>query len=185
MGNAFVEEGKKILRDGKILKGIDAEENFNTELNELTFELEVLYPMDYQEFKKEFPNTIELVSTVEGNGVLDAVKNGIVIEGWYEKNLVQKIISNIKENIQDPERQEELVQLRTNVMNEIKRMKDDFDIEWSADLFFKCWKIKEGELVKQELESAKGEKLAEKRIQTLKDIGGLEFLAKLQNEIYE
>ena len=133
MGFNFREQGKIILKDAKCIKGVQAEENFNTEINELTFELEELYPLNYEEFKKEFPKTIELVSTVTGSTVIDAVKKGIVIEGWAVKTNVDKTIQNIKNNIKDVEEQEKLIQLRIDVMNEIERMKEDFDMDWSQD----------------------------------------------------
>ena len=61
MGLKFVEQAKAIIKDCKVIKGEDAEENFNKELNELTFEVEEIYPLTYKEFKKEFPKIIELI----------------------------------------------------------------------------------------------------------------------------
>lgn len=180
----FEEEAKTIIKDGKILKGEDAKENFNTELNELTFEIEELYPLDYSEFKKEFPRTIELIGKVNGNGVVDAVNKGLVIQGWTVKTNVDQIIKNISANLKDAEKAEEEISLRKDVLAETKRMKEDFDIEWNQDLFWKCWKIKEGEIRFDQLVQFKGEKLANKRIDTLRNIGGLEFLKVLQEEIY-
>lgn len=185
LGTKFIDEGKNILRDGKVLKGKEALENFNHELNELTFELEELYPLNYEEFKTNFPKTIELVKKVSGNMVVDAVNKGLVIQGWSEKTNVDKITENIKKNIKDSERAEEEIQLRNDVLKEISRMKEDFEIEWSQDLFWKCWKIKEGEIRMQQLKEFKGEDLANKRIQTLEEIGGLDFLRVLQKEVYQ
>ena len=185
LGTKFIDEGKNILRDGKVLKGREALENFNHELNELTFELEELYPLNYEEFKTNFPKTIELVKKVSGNMVVDAVNKGLVIQGWSEKTNVDKITDNIKKNIKDSERANEEIQLRNDVLKEISRMKEDFEIEWSQDLFWKCWKIKEGEIRMQQLKEFKGEDLANKRIQTLEKIGGLDFLRVLQKEVYQ
>lgn len=184
LGNSFVDEGKNVLKDGKILKGEDAELNFNTELNELTFEIEELYPLTYKEFKKEFPKTIELVKKVNGNGVVDAVNKGYVIQGWTIESNVNQIIENIKKNVKDPEEANKEIRLRQDVLAETIRMKEDYSIEWNQDLFWKCWKIKEGEARREYLEDFKGKKLAEKRINTLKNIGGIEFLKILQDEIY-
>ena len=185
LGTKFIDEGKNILRDGKVLKGREALENFNHELNELTFELEELYPLNYEEFKTNFPKTIELVKKVSGNMVVDAVNKGLVIQGWSEKTNVDKITDNIKKNIKDSERANEEIQLRNDALKEISRMKEDFEIEWSQDLFWKCWKIKEGEIRMQQLKEFKGEDLANKRIQTLEKIGGLDFLRVLQKEVYQ
>ena len=185
LGLKFVEEAKRIIKDAKVIKGLDAEENFNTELNELTFELEELYPLNYEEFKKEFPRTIELVKTIKGSIVTDSVKKGFVIQGWYVESNVEEIINNIKKNMKDGEKAKEMIALRKDVMEEINRMKKDFDIEWNQDLFWKTWKIKEGEARWNYLKNYKGEKWAQKRIDTIKNIGGLEFVKILQNEIYE
>ncbi len=181
----FEEEAKTILKDGKILKGEEAKENFNTELNGLTFEIEELYPLNYDEFAKEFPRTIELVEQVSGNGIVDAVNDGHVIQGWSVESNVNIIINNIKQNVKDPELAEKQITLRQDVFKEITRMKKDFDIEWSQDLFWKCWKIKEGALRLQQLIEFKGETLAQKRIDTIKQIGGIEFLKVLQKEVYQ
>ena len=159
----FEEEAKTILKDGKVLKGEEAKENFNTELNGLTFEIEELYPLNYDEFVKEFPRTIELVEQVSGNGIVDAVNDGHVIQGWSVESNVNIIINNIKQNVKDPELAEKQITLRQDVLKEITRMKKDFDIEWSQDLFWKCWKIKEGALRLQQLIEFKGETLAQKR----------------------
>ena len=180
----FEEEAKNIIKDGKILKGEEAEENFNTELNELTFEIEELYPLNYSEFKKEFPRTIELISKVNGNGVVNAVNKGFVIQGWTTKTNVEQIIKNISTNLKDAKKAEEEISLRKDVLAETTRMKKDFDIEWNQDLFWKCWKIKEGEIRYEQLVQFKGEKLAQKRIDSLKKIGGIEFLKVLQDEVY-
>ena len=184
LGTKFDEEAKKILADGKILKGKDAEENFNTELNELTFEIEQLYPLDYQQFKENFPNTIKLVSKVPGTKILDNVNKGFVVQSWAVKTNVDSVIDNIKKNIKDTEKAQEEITLRENVFEEIKRMKESFDIEWSQDLFWKCWKIKEGERQLKELQDLKGETLAQNRIDTLNKIGGIDFLQELQKEVY-
>lgn len=181
----FEEEAKTILKDGKVLKGEEAKENFNTELNGLTFEIEELYPLNYDEFVKEFPRTIELVEQVSGNGVVDAVNDGHVIQGWSVESNVNIIINNIKQNVKDSELAEKQIALRQDVLKEITRMKKDFDIEWSQDLFWKCWKIKEGALRLQQLIEFKGETLAQKRIDTIKQIGGIEFLKVLQKEVYQ
>lgn len=181
----FEEEAKTILKDGKVLKGEEAKENFNTELNGLTFEIEELYPLNYDEFVKEFPRTIELVEQVSGNGIVDAVNDGHVIQGWSVESNVNIIINNIKQNVKDPELAEKQITLRQDVLKEITRMKKDFDIEWSQDLFWKCWKIKEGALRLQQLIEFKGETLAQKRIDTIKQIGGIEFLKVLQKEVYQ
>lgn len=184
LGLKFVEEAKKIIKDAKVIKGVDSEENFNTELNELTFELEELYSLNYKEFKKEFPRTIELVETIKGSIVTDSVKKGFVIQGWYVESNVEEIINNIKNNVKDKQKADEMIALRKDVMEEINRMKNDFDIEWNQDLFWKCWKVKEGEARWNYLKNYKGEKWAQKRIDTIKSIGGLEFVKVLQNEIY-
>ena len=184
MGLKFVEEAKKIIKDCKVIKGEDAEENFNTELNTLTFEVEELYPLTYKEFKKEFPNIIKLVETVGGAIVTDSVKKGLVIQGWAVESNVKEVIDNIKKNIKDTEKAQELISLRENVMEEINRMKKDFEMEWNQDLFWKCWKIKEGEKRWNYLKDFKGETLAKKRIENIKNIGGIEFCKKLQEEIY-
>ena len=184
LGNNFKDEGKKILADGKILKGRDAKENFNTELNQLTFEIEELYPLNYEEFKANFPNTIALVNTVQSINVIDAVNKGLVIQGLAVKTNVDKTIENIKENIKDPEKAQIEIDLRNNVFKEIQRMKDDFEIEWCEDIFWKCWKIKEGEKQFENLLKQKGETLTEKRIKTIENIGGIEFLKALQKEVY-
>lgn len=181
----FEEEAKTILKDGKVLKGEEAKENFNTELNGLTFEIEELYPLNYDEFVKEFPRTIELIEQVSGNGIVDAVNDGHVIQGWSVESNVNIIINNIKQNVKDPELAEKQITLRQDVLKEITRMKKDFDIEWSQDLFWKCWKIKEGALRLQQLIEFKGETLAQKRIDTIKQIGGIEFLKVLQKEVYQ
>lgn len=185
LGTKFVDEGKTVLKDGKILKGEEAEENFNTELNELTFEIEQLYPLDYEQFKAEFPKTIELVRKVTGNNVVNAVNKGLVLQGWALRTNVDEVIGNIKKNIKDSDKAKEEISLREDVFDEIQRMKEDFDIEWSQDLFWKCWKIKEGQLRREQLVELKGKDLADKRIQTLKNIGGLDFLKVLQAEIYQ
>ena len=184
LGLKFVEEAKKIVKDCKVIKGEDAEENFNTTLNTLTFEVEELYPLTYKEFKKEFPRTIELVETVGGSIVTDSVKKGLVLQGWALETNVNEIINNIKKNVKDEKKREEAITLRKDVMEEISRMKNDFDIEWSQDLFWKCWKIKEGEARWNYLKNTKGEKLAKKRIDTIRKVGGIEFCKLLQEEIY-
>lgn len=184
LGLKFVETGKKTLRDGKVIKGEESLKNFNTEVNELTFEIEELYPLNYEEFKKEFPKTIELVEIVSGGTVVNAVKKGIVISGFSLKTNVDEIIKNIENNVEDEKKRKEAIQLRLDVLNETQRMKDEFNIEWCEDLFWKTWKIKEGEARWNYLVKTKGEKLAKKRIQSIKDIGGLEFLEALQKEIY-
>ena len=181
----FVDEAKVILQNGKVLKGEDAREHFNTELNELTFAIDTLYPLDYEEFKQEFPKTIELIEKVNGNNVVDGVNKGFVIQGWGVKSNVDEIINNIRNNIKDEELANEEIQLRKDVLSEISRMKKDFNIEWNQDLFWKCWKIKEGRIRDEYLKDFLGESLAEKRIETLKQIGGLEFLKVLQKEVYE
>lgn len=184
MGLKFVEKAKNILKDGKVIKGENAKENFNTELNELTFEVEELYPLTYEEFKKEFPKTIELVETVKGSIVTDSVKKGLVLQGWSLETNVNEIIKRINKNVKDSKKAEEAINLRKEVLKETIRMKNEFEMEWCADLFWKCWKIKEGEKRFDYLKNYKGEKVAEKRIKTIKDIGGLEFLKVLQEEIY-
>ena len=63
-------------------------------------------------------------------------------------------------------------------------MKEEFDIEWNQDLFWKCWKIKEGEARWKFIVSYKGEKLAKKQIESIKKIGGIEFIEALQKEVY-
>lgn len=184
LGTNFNKEGKTILKDGKVVKGKDALEHFNTELNELTFEIEELYPLNYEEFKKEFPRTIELVEKVNGNNVVKAVNEGLVIQGWSVETNVDQIIQNIKDNVSDVKKAEEEIALRRDVLSEIKRMKDSFEIDWCEDLFWKAWKIKEGNKRFDELVQAKGETLANKRINTIENIGGIEFLKVLQEEIY-
>ena len=140
----FEDEAKTILKDGKVLKAEEAKKNFNTELNELTFEIDKLYPLDYEEFKANFPKTIELVQKVNGNNVVDAVNKGLVIQGWAVKSNVETIIENIKNNVQDEEKAKEEISLRNSVYNEIQTMKEKFDIEWCQDLFWKTWKIGSG-----------------------------------------
>lgn len=184
LGTSFVEEAKTILQDGKILKGEDARKNFNTELNELTFAIEELYPLAYEEFKKEFPKTVELTSKVSGNSVVKGVNDGIVINGWSDAALVTSVINNIKNNVSDTEAAEKEITLRKEVLSEIGRMKTDFNIEWCNDLFWKIWKITQGESRFEKLKADKGEELANKRIETLKEIGGLKFLKVLQDEVY-
>lgn len=183
MGLKFVDEGKKTLKDGKVLKGEESKENFNTKLNTLTFEMEELYPLDYEGFKKEFPKTIELVETVGGAVVVESVKRGFVIQGWAVRTNVDEIIENINKNVKGSEREKQ-IELREKVFLEIKRMKDEFDIEWNQDLFWKCWKIKEGEKRWNYLKNTMGEKLAKKTIDSIRKVGGLEFLEVLQKEIY-
>ena len=185
MGLKFTEEAKKIIKDCKVIKGEDAEENFNKELNDLTFEIEEIYALNYEQFKEKFPKTIELVKSVGGSVVTDSVKKGLVLQGWALKTNVDKIIENIKKNVKDEKKQEEAIKLRTEVMNEIATMKDKYDIEWCQDLFWKCWKIKEGEARWDYLVKQKGEKLATKRINTIKEIGGIEFCKVLQDEVYD
>ena len=180
----FVDEAKNILQNGKVLKGEDAKEHFNKELNELTFAIDTLYPLTYDEFANEFPKTIELVNKVNGNNVVDGVNKGLVIQGWSLDTNVNEIINNIKENIKDKDIANEEIQLRKDVLAETKRMKEDFNMEWNQDLFWKCWKIKEGETRKAYLKDYLGKTLAQKRIDTLKEIGGLEFLKILQKEVY-
>ena len=180
----FVDEAKNILQNGKVLKGEDAKEHFNKELNELTFAIDTLYPLTYDEFANEFPKTIELVNKVNGNNVVDGVNKGLVIQGWSLETNVNEIINNIKENIKDEDIANEEIQLRKDVLAETIRMKEDFNMEWNQDLFWKCWKIKEGESRKAYLKDYLGETLAQKRIDTLKQIGGLEFLKILQKEVY-
>ena len=184
LGTRFEEEARKILADGKILKGNEAFENFNKELNELTFEMEQLYPLTYPEFKEAFPRTIELVSKVNGNKIVDAVNKGLVLQGWSEESNVNEIIANIKENIIDEDKAKKEISLRKDVMNEIARMKEEYDIDWCQDLFWKCWKIKEGNKRFDDLHKMKGQTLANKRIETLKNIGGIEFFKVLQKEVY-
>lgn len=184
LGLKFVEEAKKTIKDAKVIKGELAEEHFNTELNELTFELEELYPLNYREFAKEFPRTIELVKTVGGATVTDNVKKGLVIQSWYVDSNVEEIINNIRRNIKDKDEQEKQIALRKDVQSEIRRMKEEFDIEWNQDLFWKCWKIKEGEARWKFIVNYKGEKLAKKQIESIKKIGGIEFIEALQKEIY-
>lgn len=181
----FEDEAKTILKDGKVLKAEEAKKNFNTELNELTFEIDKLYPLDYEEFKANFPKTIELVQKVNGNNVVDAVNKGLVIQGWAVKSNVETIIENIKNNVQDKEKAKEEISLRNSVYNEIQTMKEKFDIEWCQDLFWKTWKIKEGEKRMEQLIEFRGEDLAQKRIDNLKQIGGLNFLSILQKEVYQ
>lgn len=132
----------------------------------------------------EFPKTIELVNKVNGNNVVDGVNKGLVIQGWSLDTNVNEIINNIKENIKDKDIANEEIQLRKDVLAETKRMKEDFNMEWNQDLFWKCWKIKEGEARKAYLKDYLGKTLAQKRINTLKEIGGLEFLKILQKEVY-
>lgn len=184
LGTRFVEEAKQTLANGKVLKGRDAKEHFNTELNELTFAIDVLYPLDYDNFAKEFPKTIELVSRVNGNNVVDGVNKGLVIQAWSLESNVNEIIKNINENVKDTEKAEEEIALRQAVLEETKEMKESFDIEWNQDLFWKCWKIKEGEARFEYLKEFKGEKLANKTIDTIEKVGGLDFLRELQKEVY-
>lgn len=184
MGLKFIEKAKAIIKDAKVIKGEDSLKNFNEELNELTFEIEKIYALDYEEFKKEFPKTIELVETVKGSVVTDSVKKGIVIQGWSVETNVNQIIERIKTNVEDEEQRKKAIALRKNVFEEIKRMKKDFNIEWCTDLFWKCWKIKEGEKRWNYLKNYKGEELAKKRIDNIKKIGGLEFIEVLQKEVF-
>ena len=95
------------------------------------------------------------------------------------------MINNIKRNVEESEKQKNAIQQRKDVMNEIKKMKEDFSIEWCQDLFWKCWKIKEGVARWDYLVKTKGETLAKKRIDSIKSIGGLEFIEVLQKEVYE
>ena len=185
MGLKFTEEAKKIIADCKVIKGEDAEENFNKELNDLTFEIEEIYALDYEQFKEKFPNTINLVKSVGGAVVTDSVKKGLVLQGWALETNVNKIIENIKKNVKDKQKQDEAITLRKEVMKEIATMKNEYDIDWCQDLFWKCWKIKEGEARWNYLVKQKGEKLATKRINTIKEIGGIEFCKLLQNEVYD
>lgn len=185
MGLKFVEQAKAIIKDCKVIKGEDAEENFNKELNELTFEVEEIYPLTYKEFKKEFPKIIELIETVGGAIVTDSVKKGLVIQGWSVETNVNEVIKNIEKNVKDEKKAEESIKLRKEVLEETRRMKRDFGIDWNQDLFWKCWKIKEGLKRWDYLKSYKGEALAKKRINTIREIGGIEFCKKLQEEIYD
>ena len=185
LGLKFKEDAKKIISDCKVIKGEDAEENFNKELNDLTFEIEEIYALDYEQFKEKFPNTIKLIKSVGGNVVTDSVKKGVVLQGWALETNVNKIIENIKKNVKDKQKQDEAITLRKEVMNEISIMKKEYDIEWCQDIFWKCWKIKEGEARWNYLVKQKGEKLARKRINTIKEIGGIEFCKLLQNEVYD
>lgn len=185
MGLKFIEEAKKIIKDAKVIKGEEAQENFNTELNDLTFEVEELYPLNYEEFSKEFPEIIKLIESVSGSVVVTSVKKGLVIQGWAVESNVEKVINNIKRNVKESEKQKNAIQQRKDVMNEIKRMEEDFGIEWCQDLFWKCWKIKEGVARWDYLVKTKGETLAKKRIDSIKQIGGLEFIEVLQKEVYE
>ena len=182
-GLKFVEIAKTIIKNSKVIKGEDAEEHFNKELNELTFEIEEIYPLTYKEFKKEFPKTIELVATVGGSVVVDSVKKGLVLQGWSLETNVSEIINNIKSNVRDEEKAKEAIQLRKDVLEETKKMAE-IDMEWNQDLFWKCWKIKEGEARWKYLVNYKGKKMAKKTIDDIKNIGGLEFIEVLQKEIY-
>lgn len=184
LGSNFEEEAKIVLRDGKILKGKDSEKNFDTQLNKLTFAFETIYPLSYSEFKANFPKTIELVDKINGTDVVDGVNKGYVLNGWSERNNVDEIIKNIKENIEDPKEAEEEILLRNKVFEEIGRMKEDFKIDWCSDLFWKLWKIKEGDRVWKTLIQEKGEELAKKRVETIIECGGLKFLNLLQKEVY-
>lgn len=184
LGSKFKDEAKLVIRDGKVLKGKESEEHFDTQLNKLTFARETIYPLNYNQFKTEFPKTIELVSKVEGSDVIDGINNGYVLNGWSERNNVDEIIENIKENIEDQEQADAEILLREEVFNEIKKMKEAFQIDWCADLFLKTWKIQEGIRVWKILISEKGETLAKKRIKTIEDCGGLPFLELLQKEVY-
>lgn len=183
-GLKFVEIAKTIIKNGKVIKGEEARENFNTEVNSLTFEIEELYPLDYEEFKKEFPKTIELVETVKGGIVVDSVKKGLVLQGWTVETNVKEVINNIKNNVKNPKEAEEAIKLREEVLKETKVMKEKFDFEWNQDLFWKAWKIKEGEARWKYLVNYKGEKIAKKTIDDIKNIGGLEFIEALQKEVY-
>ena len=184
LGNKFKEEGKRIIKDAKVIKGEETEENFNTELNELTFEIEELYPLNYNEFKKEFPKTIELVDTVGGGVVKDAVDKGTVTDGWKVRTNVDETINNIKTNVKDEKVQKDAIQLREDVFSEIQRMEKDFGIEWVGDLFYKCWHIKEGQARWNYLVKTKGEKVAKKKIDNIRKVGGMEFIEVLKEEIY-
>ena len=184
LGSDFEDKAKIILKNGKVLKGEDSKENFNTELNELTFELEQLYPLTYDEFKKEFPATIKLVQKVNGSAVVNAVNKGTVLQGWSLETNVNQIIDNIKNNVKDPEKAKAEILLRQNVLKEIEEMKEKHEIEWCVDLFWKCWKIKEGEERFEYLKDCEGETNAKNTIDNLKKVGGLEFLKVLQKEVY-
>lgn len=184
LGTQFEEKAKIILKNGKVLKGEEAEENFNTQLNELTFEIEELYPLNYQQFKEEFPSVIQLIQKVTGNIVVDAVNKGLVLQGWNLESNVEKTIENINNNVKDPERAKDEIALRKAVFNEIKTMKEEHGIDWCADLFWKCWKVKEGESRFNYLVEYEGETLAKKTINNLKKVGGLQFLEVLQKEVY-
>ena len=183
-GLKFVEIAKTIIKNGKVIKGEEARENFNTEVNSLTFEIEELYPLTYEEFKKEFPKTIELVETVKGGIVVDSVKKGLVLQGWTVETNVKEVINNIKNNVKNPKEAEEAIKLREEVLKESQTMKEKFDFEWNQDLFWKAWKIKEGEARWKYLVNYKGEKIAKKTIDDIKNIGGLEFIEALQKEVY-
>lgn len=183
-GLKFVEIAKTIIKNGKVIKGEEARENFNTEVNSLTFEIEELYPLTYEEFKKEFPKIIELVETVKGGIVVDSVKKGLVLQGWTVETNVKEVINNIKNNVKNPKEAEEAIKLREEVLKESKLMKEKFDFEWNQDLFWKAWKIKEGEARWKYLVNYKGEKIAKKTIDDIKNIGGLEFIEALQKEVY-
>ena len=184
LGTRFVEEAKQTLANGKVLKGRHAQKYFNTEVNQLTFAIDVLYPLNYDEFSQEFPKTIELVSRINGNDVINGMNNGLVTQAWSLDSNVEEIINNIKENIEDPEQAEAEITLRKDVLEETKRMKEEFDIEWNTDLFLKCWHISEGKRRFDYLKEFKGETLANKTIKTLENVGGLDFLKELQNEVY-
>ena len=184
MGIKFKDEGKKIIADCKVIKGKNAKENFNTEVNSLTFELEELYPLNYNEFKKEFPNVIKVINEIGGSIISDGINKGNLVQGLSVRTNVDKTIENIKENIKDEEKAKEMIEVRNKAFEETQKMEEKFDFEWNQDLAWKCWHIKEGEKRWNYLKNQKGQKLAKKRIKTIKDIGGIEFCKKLQNEIY-
>lgn len=184
LGLKFVEEAKKVIKNGKVIKGENAKETFNTQVNKLTFEVEEIYPLNYEQFKEKFPRTIELVNTVTGGMVNDGVKKGLVLQGWSVRTNVDEIIENIKENIENKEEQEREITLRNDAFDEINEMKEKYEIDWSGDLFYKLWNIKEGEARWNFLVKTKGETLAKKEIDNIRNVGGLEFIKALQQEVY-
>ena len=184
MGIKFVENAKEILKNGKVLKGEDKKTNFNTELDEITYELEEIYPLNYEEFAKEFPNVIKNVERVKGSVVMKSVEKGLVIQGWSVRTNVDQIIENAKKNIDNESKRNEAIELANATYEECQRMKEEFGIEWCEDLFWKCYSIKEGQARWNYLVKMKGEKVAEKKIKSIRKQGGIEFIRALQDVIY-
>ena len=185
MGMKFIENCKTIINNGKVVKGENRYNDFNTELDEITYEIEEIYPIDYDTFKEEFPNTIRNVERIGGGVVYKKVERGDVIQGWSVKSNVDATIERAKIRLSEfPKKQKEAVELAEKTFEETQRMKEEYDIEWCSDLFWKIYAIKEGKARWNYLVKQKGEKQAKKIVQNIKDKGGEEFIKALSIVVY-